>query len=175
MPNFLRAPCHGASVREGARLSSAHPSSYIYLGGEREKHAPVTFWNKRREFYAEHQMTARKPAEIAMQTVTPPVSWLPGEGGGSTGRLPGGQEGTGVPQGWGAAARPRASPATGTTSGAPRNQRQAASWAVFGRAGKAFWGRQKYGDVSKQFCFYRNSNPLKSKLMHLFKFLLYGI
>lgn len=34
--NFLCAPCHGASVREGTQLSSAHPSSYIYLGEERK-------------------------------------------------------------------------------------------------------------------------------------------
>lgn len=55
-------------------------------------------------------MTARKPAEIAMQTVTPPVSWLPGEGGGSAGGLLGVQEGNGGPAGPGGCSMPLGQP-----------------------------------------------------------------
>lgn len=115
-------------------------------------------------------MTARKPAEIAMQTVTPPVSWLPGEGGGSAGGLLGVQEENGGPAGLRGCSMPLGQPShrDHVRSTWEPEAGHILSW-------QGILGKAEIWRYFKTVLFYRDSNPLKSKLMHLFQSLLYGI
>lgn len=120
-------------------------------------------------------MTARKPAEIAMQTVTPPVSWLPGEGGGSAGGLLGVQEENGGPAGLRGCSMPLGQP---SHRDHVRSTWEPEAGHILGCVRMSWQGILGKAEIWRYFktvLFYRDSNPLKSKLMHLFQSLLYGI